>query len=132
VLHRPWLYGEKRGLLVDTCVTPADGHAERVAALVIIGPRADRRSCWLMAKVPIFAEAFAGRWRIVKINRLRRCLARKTPRRAHLYWPRPRAAEAGDEASRNRFAWPLGKVRPGSVLLRLRRGPRFPRSKASR
>jgi transposase len=30
------------GLLVDTCLTPADGHAERVAALHMIEPRAER------------------------------------------------------------------------------------------
>ena len=30
------------GLLVDACLTPADGHAERVAALAMIEPRADR------------------------------------------------------------------------------------------
>jgi transposase len=29
-------------LLVDTCLTPADGHAERVAGLAMIEPRADR------------------------------------------------------------------------------------------
>ena len=29
------------GLLVDACLTPADGHAERVAALAMIEPRAD-------------------------------------------------------------------------------------------
>jgi Transposase DDE domain len=32
----------RHGLLVDACLTPADGHAERVAALAIIEPRADR------------------------------------------------------------------------------------------
>ena len=30
------------GLLVDACLTPANGHAERVAALAMIEPRADR------------------------------------------------------------------------------------------
>ena len=32
----------RSGLLVDACLTPADGHAERVAALHMIEPRADR------------------------------------------------------------------------------------------
>ena len=32
----------RSGLLVDTCLTPADGHGERVAALHMIEPRADR------------------------------------------------------------------------------------------
>lgn len=30
------------GLIVDACLTPANGHAERVAALAMIEPRADR------------------------------------------------------------------------------------------
>jgi len=30
------------GLVVDACLTPADGHAERIAALAMIEPRADR------------------------------------------------------------------------------------------
>ena len=32
----------RHGLLVDACLTFADGHAERVAALHMIEPRADR------------------------------------------------------------------------------------------
>ena len=32
----------RSGLLVDACLTPADGHAERVAALHMIEPHADR------------------------------------------------------------------------------------------
>ena len=32
----------RAGLVVDACLTPADGHAERVAALHMIEPRADR------------------------------------------------------------------------------------------
>jgi hypothetical protein len=32
----------RSGLLVDACLTRADGHAERVAALHMIEPRADR------------------------------------------------------------------------------------------
>jgi hypothetical protein len=32
----------RRGLFVDVCLTPADGHAERIAALHMIEPRADR------------------------------------------------------------------------------------------
>ena len=30
------------GLIVDACLTPANGHAERIAALAMIEPRADR------------------------------------------------------------------------------------------
>jgi transposase len=36
------LMENRHGLLVDACLTPADGHAERVAALAMIEPRADR------------------------------------------------------------------------------------------
>jgi transposase len=36
------LMENRSGLLVDTCLTPADGHAERVAALHMIEPHADR------------------------------------------------------------------------------------------
>ena len=36
------LMENRHGLLVDACLTPADGHAERVAALHMIEPRADR------------------------------------------------------------------------------------------
>jgi DDE family transposase len=41
VLHRPRAEN-RHGLLVDACLTLADGHAERVAALHMIEPRADR------------------------------------------------------------------------------------------
>lgn len=42
--HRAWhgLMENRHGLLVDACLTLADGHAERVAALHMIEPRADR------------------------------------------------------------------------------------------
>jgi transposase len=36
------LMENRSGLLVDACLTPADGHAERVAALHMIEPRAER------------------------------------------------------------------------------------------
>jgi transposase len=36
------LMESRSALLVDTCLSPADGHAERVAALHMIEPRADR------------------------------------------------------------------------------------------
>jgi hypothetical protein len=32
----------RNGLLVDACLTRANGHAERIAALHMIEPRADR------------------------------------------------------------------------------------------
>lgn len=36
------LMENRSGLLVDACLTPAEGHAERVAALAMIEPHADR------------------------------------------------------------------------------------------
>ncbi len=36
------LMENRSALLVDACLTPADGHAERVAGLHMIEPRADR------------------------------------------------------------------------------------------
>jgi transposase len=36
------LMENRSGLIVDACLTQADGHAERVAALALIEPRADR------------------------------------------------------------------------------------------
>jgi IS5 family transposase len=36
------LVENRNGLVVDACVTPADGHAERIAALHMVEPRADR------------------------------------------------------------------------------------------
>ena len=36
------LMENRSGLIVDACLTRADGHAERVAALAMIEPRADR------------------------------------------------------------------------------------------
>ena len=38
------LMENRHGLLVDACLTPADGHAERMAALAMIEPHADRPS----------------------------------------------------------------------------------------
>jgi hypothetical protein len=47
------------GLLVDVCLTLADGHAERVAALHMIEPRADRpRAITLGADKACDAEDF--------------------------------------------------------------------------
>ena len=38
------LMENRSGLIVDACLTEASGHAERVAALALIEPRADRPS----------------------------------------------------------------------------------------
>jgi len=55
------LMENRHGLLVDTCLTPADGHAERVAALAMIEPRADRpRAITLGADKAYDAEDFVN------------------------------------------------------------------------
>jgi hypothetical protein len=36
------LMENRNGLVVDACLTQADGRAERIAALALIEPRADR------------------------------------------------------------------------------------------
>ncbi len=36
------LMANRNGLVVDACLPRADGHAERVATLAMIDPRADR------------------------------------------------------------------------------------------
>ena len=55
------LMENRHGLLVDACLTPADGHAERVAALAMIEPRADRpRAITLGADKAYDAEDFVN------------------------------------------------------------------------
>ena len=50
----------RHGLVVDTCLTPADGHAE-LAALAMIEPRADRpRAITLGADKAYDAEDFVN------------------------------------------------------------------------
>jgi hypothetical protein len=59
----------RSGLLVDGCVTPADGHAERVAALHMIEPRADRpRAITLGADKGYDAEDFVNELRSMKVT----------------------------------------------------------------
>ena len=55
----------RSALLVDACLTPADGHAERVAALHMIEPRADRpRAITLGADKGYDAEDFVNELRV--------------------------------------------------------------------
>ena len=59
----------RSGLLVDGCVTPADGHAERVAALHMIEPRADRpRAITLGADKGYDAEDFVNELRSMRVT----------------------------------------------------------------
>jgi transposase len=63
------LMENRSGLLVDGCVTPADGHAERVAALHMIEPRADRpRAITLGADKGYDAEDFVNELRSMRVT----------------------------------------------------------------
>src|SRR3984885_9159190 len=57
------------GLLVDACLTQADGHAERIAALHMIEPRADRpQAVMLGADKAYDAEDFVNELRSMKVT----------------------------------------------------------------
>ena len=63
------LMENRSGLLVDACLTPADGHAERVAALHMIEPHADRpRPITLGADKGYDAEDFVNELRSMKVT----------------------------------------------------------------
>ena len=57
------------GLLVDACLTRADGHAERVAALHMIEPRADRPTAITLGADKAYdAEDFVNELRSMKVT----------------------------------------------------------------
>ncbi len=59
----------RSGLLVDACLTPADGHAERIAALAMIEPQADRpRAITLGADKAYDTEDFVNELRAMKVT----------------------------------------------------------------
>ncbi len=63
------LMENRNGLVVDACFTPADGHAERVAALHMIEPHADRpRAITLGADKAYDAEDFVNELRSMKVT----------------------------------------------------------------
>jgi transposase len=63
------LMENRHGLLVDACLTQADGHAERVAALHMIEPYADRpRAITLGADKAYDAEDFVNELRSMKVT----------------------------------------------------------------
>ena len=63
------LMENRNGLIVDACLTPADGHAERVAALHMIEPRADRpQAITLGADKAYDAEDFVNELRSMKVT----------------------------------------------------------------
>lgn len=63
------LMENRHGLFVDTCLTQAGGHAERIAALHMIEPRADRpRAITLGADKAYDAEDFVNELRAMKVT----------------------------------------------------------------
>jgi len=63
------LMENRSGLLVDACLTPADGHAERVAALHMIEPYADRpRPITLGGDKGYDAEDFVNELRSMRVT----------------------------------------------------------------
>jgi len=63
------LMENRSGLLVDACLTPADGHAERVAALHMIEPRAERpRPITLGGDKGYDVEDFVNELRSMKVT----------------------------------------------------------------
>lgn len=63
------LMENRHGLLVDACLTLADGHAERVAALHMIEPRAERpQAITLGADKAYDAEDFINELRSMKVT----------------------------------------------------------------
>ena len=63
------LMENRSGLLVDACLTEADGHAERVAALHMIEPRAERlRAVTLGADKAYDAEDFVNELRSLNVT----------------------------------------------------------------
>ena len=63
------LMENRHGLLVDACLTLADGHAERVAALHMIEPRAERpRAITLGADKAYDTEDFINELRSMKVT----------------------------------------------------------------
>ena len=63
------LMENRNGLLVDACLTQADGHAERIAALHMIEPRADRpQAITVGADKAYDAEDFVNELRSMKAS----------------------------------------------------------------
>jgi transposase len=63
------LMENRNGLVVDACLTPADGHAERVAALHMIEPRADRpQAITVGADKAYDTEDFVNELRSMKVT----------------------------------------------------------------
>lgn len=58
----------RHGLLIDACLTLADGHAERLAALHIIKPRGDRPTTITLGADKVYeAEDFVNKLRSMNV-----------------------------------------------------------------
>jgi transposase len=63
------LMENRNGLVVDACLTPADGHAERIAALHMMEPRSDRpQAITLGADKAYDTEDFVNELRSMKVT----------------------------------------------------------------
>jgi len=62
------LMENRHGLVVDACLTRADGHAERIAALHMIEPRADRAGVTLGGDKGYDAEDFVNELRSMNVR----------------------------------------------------------------
>ena len=62
------LMENRKGLVVDACLTPADGHAERIAALHMIEPRRWPQAITLAADKAYDAEDFINELRAMKVT----------------------------------------------------------------
>ncbi len=59
----------RHGLLVDACLTLADGHAERIAALHVIEPRAERAAAITLGADKAYdAEDFVNELRSMRVT----------------------------------------------------------------
>jgi transposase len=124
------LMENRHGLLVDACLTLADGHAERVAALHMIEPRADRPTAITLGADKAYdAEDFVNELRSMKVTPM----WRRTPAAAALRstGARPGTAvtplvSASVNASRRRSAGSRqspDNERPGSAAAIASDGP---------
>ena len=113
------LMENRNGLVVDACLTPADGHAERVAALHMIEPRADRpQAITLGADKAYDAEDFVNELRSMKVTRMWRRIpaaARRRSMAARRAMPATPSASASASESKKLSVgsrWSPDKSRP--------------------
>jgi hypothetical protein len=125
------LMENRHGLLVDACLTEAGGHAERVAALHMIEPRADRpRAITLGADKAYDTKDFVNELRSMRVTpHVAQNTSGRTVRRsmgARRGMPATGSACASASKSRRRSAGskPLpGRTRRSSVVVTASDGP---------